>query len=449
MHIRSFEVRNFRAITQLALSDLRGTVVIAGPNGCGKSCVFDAIRLLKSVSKVLNPTNGRIGLASSRSILASAPLKSLVLFQDGTSTSKSPLKILLSSEELGYLRSNAKALQPPPTRSKRSRPNSVTGVIATPIAWHLCARTNRRSTHKLQRYCRSYWRRWISLCIREGYSSAPMETCKHIRRASWNLSSANMTPRILESLITMARTATTIESRLEALTLNIEESEQRLRQHALYNYSNKYANLKTEMASSSVRHLLSAKADPKAERDERPFSRTLKEALPRSSPAKNSSPRATSSGGLQFPVRLGNDASTISMSKVQAREVVHSYLVLRNEAPKHSVILIDQPELHLNPRLISGLASFYHRHLGRSLDNQLWLVTHSDTLIREAVGQDGFSVFHMQAPGAPDIANQVTPVEIARDLERLVIELVEPQRIALGRRWWCWKEAAIPSLTSG
>ncbi len=61
--------------------------------------------------------------------------------------------------------------------------------------------------------------------------------------------------------------------------------------------------------------------------------------------------------------------------------MLYGYLRIRNAAPKHSVLLIDEPELHLNPRLIKGLASFYHRHLGKALGNQLWLVTHSDALI--------------------------------------------------------------------
>ena len=88
------------------------------------------------------------------------------------------------------------------------------------------------------------------------------------------------------------------------------------------------------------------------------------------------------------------------------------------------MLLIDEPELHLNPRLIAGLASFYHRHLGRALGNQLWLVTHSDTLIREAVGQKGFSVFHMQPPGQHQSRNQASLVHVIEDVERLVVDLV-------------------------
>src|SRR4051812_6315888 len=49
MKIENVSVTNFRGIRRATLSDLQTMVVIAGQNGSGKSCVLDAIRLLKSV----------------------------------------------------------------------------------------------------------------------------------------------------------------------------------------------------------------------------------------------------------------------------------------------------------------------------------------------------------------------------------------------------------------
>ena len=40
MKIVSLIVENFRAIDRVELTDLQDMVVIAGPNGCGKSCEF-------------------------------------------------------------------------------------------------------------------------------------------------------------------------------------------------------------------------------------------------------------------------------------------------------------------------------------------------------------------------------------------------------------------------
>ena len=49
MRIQRLHISNFRAVSLFDIDDLATIVVIAGPNGCGKSSVLDAVRLLKSV----------------------------------------------------------------------------------------------------------------------------------------------------------------------------------------------------------------------------------------------------------------------------------------------------------------------------------------------------------------------------------------------------------------
>jgi hypothetical protein len=49
MKFHSLKIANLRAIRRFEINDLGSFVAIAGQNGSGKSCVFDAIRLLKSI----------------------------------------------------------------------------------------------------------------------------------------------------------------------------------------------------------------------------------------------------------------------------------------------------------------------------------------------------------------------------------------------------------------
>jgi hypothetical protein len=211
---------------------------------------------------------------------------------------------------------------------------------------------------------------------------------------------------------------------LQGINLNLEALEQQRSQHALYNYINKYANVKAEMAGSYIKEILAGEAGGETGGKES-LSRTLKELFRTFFPDKEFlGPQPTPEGNLQFPVKTG-DGATHDLNELSAgeKEVLYGYLRLRNSAPRFSVILLDEPELHLNPRLIRGLPAFYHQHLGHALQNQIWLITHSDALLREAVGRDDCSVFHMQTSTVAT-AEQATPLLAKEGLQRAVIDLV-------------------------
>ena len=157
------------------------------------------------------------------------------------------------------------------------------------------------------------------------------------------------------------------------------------------------------------------------------LSETLKELFTIFFPGKKFlGPVPTDTGTLDFPVEIaGGGTHDINELSSGEKEVLFGYLRLRNSAPQHSVILLDEPELHLNPALIRGLPQFYHKNLGLELNNQIWLVTHSDAFLREAVGHAGLRVLHMQYASAGDpVENQVHDLEHGEEVEALIIELV-------------------------
>jgi hypothetical protein len=105
--------------------------------------------------------------------------------------------------------------------------------------------------------------------------------------------------------------------------------------------------------------------------------------------------------------------------------VLFGYLRLRNSASRYSIILLDEPELHLNPALVRGLPQFYHKHLGINLDNQIWLVTHSDAFLRESVGNPGIAVYHMQySRSNTETGNQIRQIRADEEVETAILELV-------------------------
>lgn len=137
-------------------------------------------------------------------------------------------------------------------------------------------------------------------------------------------------------------------------------------------------------------------------------------------------PVPTEDGNLGFPVAMTDgtkhDINDLSSGE---KEILFGYLRIRHSAPGYSIVLMDEPELHLNPALIRGLPQFYYKHLSAELNNQVWLVTHSDALLREAIGHRGLRVFHMRhAMVSKSHENQIREIEPGAEVESILLEMV-------------------------
>jgi hypothetical protein len=137
-------------------------------------------------------------------------------------------------------------------------------------------------------------------------------------------------------------------------------------------------------------------------------------------------PSARIDGGIDFPVQIG-DSSRHDIDDLSSgeKEILYGYLRLYNSSPKNYVVLLDEPELHLNPKLIRMLPQFYYRHLGVRFDSQIWLITHSDALLRDVIGNSDYSVFHMIPQSQFDgLGSQAIAISGEDELEKAVIDLV-------------------------
>jgi predicted ATPase len=422
--IESLNIKNFRGIKSATLSNLQTMVVIAGQNGSGKSCVLDAIRLLKSVygGYLQNEWHQWMGEFqinfSNRNDLT-------LLCNNPNAELRITCEFSLHSEEREYIRVHGEELvRQSVWRSTYPETYSWSTFRAVPLAAHLRSHEP-EIREKTKAELESLNAELASGRIVGEFVLAPGQNATVRTSKTLEIVFGTFRPHHLGVIDYHGPHRTYVRETLQGINLNLDALEQQRSQHALYNYGNKYANVKAEMAGSYIKEILAGEALGEKTTGRESMSSTLKELFRTFFPDKEFlGPQPTPEGTLMFPVRTG-DGATHDLNELSAgeKEVLYGYLRLRNSAPKFSVILLDEPELHLNPRLIKGLPDFYHKHLGNALDNQIWLITHSDALLREVVGREGYSVFHMQTATAA-ASEQAVPLLAKEGLQKAVIDLV-------------------------
>lgn len=422
MKISNLKIRNFRGIRAVNLVDLADMVVIAGQNGSGKSCILDAIRLLKSVYGGYQQNEWHHWMGefqinfSNRNDLVN-------LKNSRVDELRITCEFSLHSEERDYiLQHDVDLIRQSVWRTMYPELYTWSTFRAVSLAAHLRGRESEIQA-QVDVQLQALREELKSLKIVGEFviraDGEPIVTPSKVLEVIFG----TFRPNYIGVLDYHGPHRMYGRETLQGINLNLDAIEQQKSQHALYNYVNKYANVKSEMAASYIKDLLANEATGASQKTS--LASTLQELFKTFFPEKEFlGPQPTANGTLEFPVRTA-DGTVHDLNELSAgeKEVLYGYLRLRNSAPRFSVILLDEPELHLNPRLIKGLPDFYFKNLGSALDNQIWLITHSDALLREAVGHNGYSVFHMQAANMVE-EEQASSLHAKGDIEKVVIELV-------------------------
>jgi energy-coupling factor transporter ATP-binding protein EcfA2 len=424
VHFNSLSISNLRAVKKFHVDNLGSFVAVAGQNGSGKSCVFDAIRLLKSTYGGYSANEYHqwfgefaVNLQDKNSILK--------LFRNRDMPIMIKASVSFAESETLYMQERTEELVEPLAWLK------VTGQPADYWTWNRAA--NALQLQYLQPQLNAASAELASN-VKSALGQASYEIeleitiSGELRIRDCPLISVAFQSYAPEHLgVIEYHSASRSYERQEVGGINLDTRafEDQRRQHRLYNWQDKYRNVKTELASSYLRAMIARESGQPLPGED--LNDTLVELFQTFFPDKAyEGVRPKPGGSLEFPVRLrSGETHDIDDLSSGEKEILYGYLKLRNSAPKNSVILLDEPELHLNPSLLQGFADFYHRHLGAGRNNQLWVVTHSDTVLRQAVGNMNYRVYQMVVAHALDgRENQAVEVIADDDVEKATIDLI-------------------------
>lgn len=408
MRFQSIEIHNFRGIQDFKMESLSNLVVIAGPNGIGKSTVFDAIRLLKSLYGGYMENEYHQWFAEFQ-IDFQDPQALTRIKRNPSDELSISATVQLSEREIEYVKANIDA-------------------ISTLAAWNQRLGQNIVSSSSSSRLQIEY-----AYLLPEVSALAPQIATALLSTVDSDVQHISMTitadglgvhPNLLIEVLFRTYAPEHIgmidyhgahrgygREMVSGISLLSAPGSEVLKNHALYNSQGKYVNVKNELLSSYVRGMLADRAreaavtstgvnsqsEPQVRVEE--LDETLKALFNQFIPDKSYvGIEPTESGTARFPVRLADGAvHDIDDLSSGEKELLYGYLRIRNATPRSSILLLDEPELHLNPALARGLAGFYYDYFVRAYDDQVWFVTHSDALLREAVGNPDYTVIHMRS----------------------------------------------------
>ena len=426
MKIVQLLVENFRAIKRVELEDLKDMIVIAGPNGSGKSCLLDSVRLFKSVYGGYQPNEWQQWLGEFQIDFQRNPRQMSSILRDRSKSSVIQAGIQLSQDEVVFIKGRVKSMLEDLVW-KTVVPSLNDPWLRARITLASELRAHKPAVDaRVKELLPTVVQQLEAEVIQGRLEISPDGEAKTYTNILLEIIFSSFFPKHIGVIDYHGSHRNYGREELGGINLSLDQEETKYRESSLYNYGNKYSNIKSEMAAEYVRQALREKTGT-GSTDQRNLSDTLQELFKMFFPGKEFlGPIPTDDGNLSFPVRI-NDHVTHDINDLSSgeKEVLFGYLRLRNSAPKHSVILLDEPELHLNPALIRGLPQFYYKNICLELDNQIWLVTHSDAFLREAVGSTGLRVLHMQYANVEDqIDNQVHEIRQGEETEAIVLELV-------------------------
>ena len=436
MKITRLEINNFRGIKRAVFENLQGLVVISGTNGAGKSCVFEAIKLIRSVygEKTQNELNNFFG---EYNINMNGDKNSIEkLFNDNNKSIFIEFDLSLSQSEINYLLAFAQKI------IERNVTNIyVPGYYQQKDYFNLQLQGQyKMHNEKIDQETSSIFQSIYKEII-GGKISSRIELIK----TSDNEYIINKIPfqntlaDVIFSNFHNNNNIGIIDYHSAHRVYNREEINQigvnvnltsmpinNYTQHALYNSNNKYTNIKNEMANAYIMETISKGLGKPIQRTTQ-LTDSLKELFATFFPNKSfDGPEFDENSVLKFPVSINkikkHDINDLSSGE---KEILFGYLRLRNSVPINSIILLDEPELHLNPKIANKIADFYLRKLVKEKGHQVWLITHSDALIRGCAGLDNSSIFHFQAyTENSNFDNQANDIAPNGEFEEIIFDLV-------------------------
>jgi predicted ATPase len=379
LRIESLEIKNFKVLRHLELSEIPNLVVIAGPNGSGKTALFDALRVFKEA-------------IATYSVQYEGPIFSQELLKQvgpvitiGESEASITVSIKLTDAE----------------RRLIELPDDHAGVLTGTV-----------------------------VVVREG--AKQRETAKLI-------SSHDIGPGYLKELLGRYRSGLELgviyhigpDRRFSAtqvtnISFSAENEEQEL-QRLVFNSPEKFSTLTQDLV---MMRFLDMQEHEDGVDDPHEYISGVREIFEHFLPDEEFVDvriPPNFSGLPQILVRSSGVEHDINQLSSGQREILMTYTHLEKLRPTASIVLFDEPELHLHPTLQRRVIGHLRRLIDRG-SNQIWVITQAEEIVDTTEYESLFAMTRKGDPAIFRVKQRAERIDLLRHLGATVgLQLTSPR----------------------
>lgn len=386
MRIESLEISNFKILRHLKLDDIPDLAVIAGPNGSGKTALFDALRVFKeSIATYSIRNQGAVYIQTLLQQIGP-------VITAGETEAKITVSIKLSDVEkyaLGLLYGHPGVL----TGTVTVRSDQTLGQQETAQLFY-GTDANYGNDPNL-----SYLQQLLG-----GYRSGGLlGVIDHIgpdrRFAGGQVMNINLSPE-------------NEETELQRLVLNSDE---------------KFTTLTQDLV---MMHLLDMQEREDGVENPRNYIDGVREIFRHFLPDQEFvgvRMLPSLSGPPQIMVRSGGVEHDVNRLSSGQREILMTYTHLEKLRPTGSIILFDEPELHLHPALQRRVIGHLRRLLERG-NNQMWVISHSEGIVDTTEYESLYAMTGRGHPAVELVKERADRIGLLQNLGASVgLQLISPR----------------------
>jgi predicted ATPase len=391
MLLDTVSIKNFRGIADIALRQLNPRInVIVGPNAIGKSTILEAIRFAKGVLAPRAPNETVQVLTSLR---AATPHQPQQLIPDGIARARDqPIEVdctfVMTMEEVGQVEAAAPQIA---TRLVQSRmgvgtnPAAFTAFIGSPLGKNALKQAEQEVRNginrlKTNRQCR------LNMAI--DFRTERVVGADPIQAACFQFLEQSLPPH--QSLFSYFPADRALPPGEQPIQLGVQDAVQQLEAHNSTPHT-KYQRVKNSIFGAAV--MSDAARQSQMEEFDRIFTGLLTNR-------KIVGPRINQFGQLSIDVMEADTGTTFDIDAMSSGEknLVLTWLLVATSVTKNGIILMDEPELHLNPAVCKNILPFLIDNYVVRNGVQAIICSHSPEILAGAFNRSECSLWHLRGP---------------------------------------------------